>query len=136
MLSMTKYPQEYVDDARAGVDRQIAAYRDLAKAAKGQTALETFEPLFFNNMVLALDQMFCHRARGQEGKDGNPLNEVRVLGTSLMSSGGVLTPDKTIMLKAETSVLGLEAGDQIMLSEDDFERLSNAFFEEIRQKFG
>lgn len=49
-------------------------------------------------MVLALDQLFVHRARGIEGKDGNPLNEVRVLCTSIMANGGVLVKDSQIKL--------------------------------------
>jgi len=30
----------------------------------------TFETTFFKNIVLVLEQMFAHRVRGQEGKDG------------------------------------------------------------------
>lgn len=53
-----------------------------------------FEPMFFNHFVMALDNYFVHRARNLEGKDGNPLNEVRLLANSPMSSGGVLTDKK------------------------------------------
>lgn len=70
-----------------------------------------------------------------EGKDGNPLNEVRVLGNSIMHDDGVLTVDKTIKLKAATSVLGLEYGDPIRLTADDFARLAAAFFTELERRF-
>jgi len=105
MLGESNYSQEYVDDCRKKVAAQVAAYRRMAKAAGPSTALEAFEPVFFNNMVLVLDTFFTHRLRGKEGKDGNPLNEVRVLCASLMSNGDVMTADKTIKMKPETSVL-------------------------------
>lgn len=70
-----------------------------------------------------------------EGKDGNPLNEVRVLGNSIMHDDGVLTVDKTIKLKAATSELGLEYGDPIRLTADDFARLAAAFFTELERRF-
>jgi hypothetical protein len=37
-----------------------------------------FERQFFNHMILALDHYFGHRGRTMEGKDGKPLNEVRM----------------------------------------------------------
>ena len=39
-------------------------------------------------MVLQLEYMFVHRLSGLEGKDGNPLTEVRVLCNSLLFNGG------------------------------------------------
>ena len=84
MLSMDKYPQEYIDECRANVDAAVSAYENLATTAKAQhdapldAALESFEPFFYNNMVVVLEGYFVHRARAIERKDGNPLNEVRV----------------------------------------------------------
>ena len=76
-----------------------------------------------------------HRLRTAEGKDGNPLNEVRVLCQSILETGNVMAPDKTIKLVPSKSVLGTEYGDEIRLSEAGFVRLSQAFFGEIEAKF-
>lgn len=86
-------------------------------------------------MVLTLDSYFTHRARTLEGKDGNPLNEVRVLCASLMQNAGTLADDKTIKLKPAASVLGYEVGDEINVTEADFVRLSEAFFAELESRF-
>ena len=76
-----------------------------------------------------------HRSRTIEQKDGNPLNEVRVLCNSMMSNDGVVAAEKTIKLNPETSVLGHRVGDEVRLSASDFRRLSDAFFLEIERKF-
>jgi len=135
MLGESNYSQEYVDDCRKKVAAQVAAYRKMAKAAGPSKALEAFEPVFFNNMVLVLDTFFTHRLRGKEGKDGNPLNEVRVLCTSLMGNHDVMAEDKTIRMKPEASVLHHEVGDAIRVTEKDFAALAKAFFSEIEAKF-
>lgn len=46
-----------------------------------------------------------------------------------------MTPEMTLMMKLEGSVLGYHVGDVISLSEKDFTRLSNAFLREIEMKF-
>jgi len=141
MLGVKSYSQDYVDASRARVDAQVAAYTALERAAKKTKAaplakaLDGFESVFFNNMVLVLDSYFTHRLRGVEGKDGNPLNEVRVIQSSLVEHDGQLTADKTIKLTAEKSVLGYEVGDTIRLTQADFTRLAEAFFTEIEQRF-
>jgi hypothetical protein len=61
-----------------------------------------------------------------EGKDGNPLKEVRVLCTSLMENDGVLAADKQIRLRPETSILHLAVGDEIRLTQGEFLRLAEA----------
>ena len=67
---------------------QCSAYEELLSKARGlsgpkrsqlDSVVKAFEPVFFNNMVLVLDNYFVHRSRTIEKKDGNPLNEVRVL---------------------------------------------------------
>ena len=139
MLGMKHYDQDYVDSCRTRFAAQVSAYDDLVAAAKdGQrldSARQAFEPLFFNNLVQVLDHVFVHRLRTVEGKDGNPLNEVRVLCESLLHNDGVLAADKQIKLKPDASVLGYEVGDRFALKKDDFVRLSSAYFAEIESKF-
>jgi hypothetical protein len=103
--------------------------------AKVSSALEAFEPLFFNNMTLVLDRYFVHRIRMVTGKDRNPLNEVELMSDSLMNNDGVLRGNKVIKLIPDQSVVKLNIGDRIRLSAAQFERLSKAFFTEIESKF-
>jgi hypothetical protein len=141
MLSMDKYTPEYVDECRANIDAGVSAFETVVTTAKAlhdaslDAAIESFEPFFYNNMVVVLEGYFVHRQRAIEKKDGNPLNEVRVLCTSIMQSGSTLAPDTTITLNPAKSVLKLEIGDDIRLSGDDFARLSKAFFAELERKF-
>jgi hypothetical protein len=50
--------------------------------------------------------------RNKEGKDGNPVNEVRVLSESLVQGDGTLTVPKSIKLDPESSVLHHAPGDE------------------------
>lgn len=86
-------------------------------------------------MVLALDRYFVHRVRKLEGKDGNPLNEVRVLCDSLTDNDGVVAANPTIRMKPGESVLGLEIGDEIRLTEQGFRRLAERFLVEIESRY-
>jgi hypothetical protein len=146
MLCMNQYPQDYVDACRKNMQAQLSAYKTLAGAAREEeksgtgrpvpgAAVAAFEPLFFNNLVLVLDNFFVHRARGQEKKDGNPLNEVRMLCNGILQHKGMLAADKTIKYEPAKSVLKLDIGQKIALSEADFLRLFKAFFAEIEAKF-
>ena len=83
MLGMKTYTRDYVDDCRAKIDRDVKAYRKAVGASGGD-----FEAAFFNDMLLLLDYMFVHRLTGTEGKDGNPVNEVRVLCNSILLNRG------------------------------------------------
>jgi hypothetical protein len=140
MLGVSTYDQDYIDKCRDKVATQVSAYEALATAArngaKGDAEVDAFEPLFFNNMVLVLDALFMHRLRTKEGKDGNPANEVRALSESLLQSDGVLTVPKSIKLDPERSVLHHAPGDEIALSADHFQRLAEAYFATIEERFG
>jgi len=139
---MKKYPKDYIAACRARVDADLRAYRD----GVGKAATKDFEARFFNDQVLLLDYMFVHRLTGIEGKDGNPLNEVRVLCNSILLNRGRLQVDKLpgwpnsagsgIKLPPEKSVLKLDVGDEVRLTEADFARLSKAYFAELEKRFG
>ncbi len=128
-----------IEDRLAGLRLQGACVHSQglsgSKRSQLDSAIEAFEPVFFNNMVLVLDNYFVHRSRTIEKKDGNPLNEVRALCTSMMSNDGIMAVHKTIKLNPTTSVLGHLVGDEIRLNEEDFLQLSKAFFAEIDSKF-
>ncbi len=128
MLAVSNYSQDHVDRTRRRIEADTAAFAAADGSADAEAA-------FFNNMVLALDHYFLHRVRKQEGKDGNPLNEVRVLCDSLTENDGVLTGDSTTKLKPEETVLGLEPGDEIRLTEDGFRRLADGFLAEIEARY-
>jgi hypothetical protein len=142
MLGRKTFTQDEIDHAKSVVDQQLAAYTKLVKATDGATseakvasAHAAFEPLFFNNMVLALDRFFVHRVRLVTGKDTNPLNEVELLVDSLMNNDGVLRGDTVIKYVPDQSVLKLKAGEPIRLTAAQFEGLSKAFFAELEAKF-
>ena len=139
MLAVTSYPEVYVQLTAAKVDEQLSAYAALAAAVKGnakaEAALAAFAPDHFNAMLLALDHHFMHRMRGAEGKDGNPLNEVRMLSDSIMEHDGVLKENKTIKYKAEKAVAGIEPGQKIALDAATFERLAKAYIAELGKRF-
>jgi hypothetical protein len=136
MLGVSKYSPEYIAATRKAISAQVKAYDEVARAANGAgRALDTFEHVFFNNMVLVLEHHFMHRLRTGEGKDGNPMNESRIIASSLMENGGRLLADKQIKLQPDKSVLGYEVGDEIKLSKSDFQKLSMGFLAGIEEQF-
>ncbi len=144
MLGVKKYTQKHIDECRSRVNLQLSTYKNLITTARNpigknetslHSAIESFEPVFFNNMVLLLDALFVHRLRFIEGKDGNPLNEVRVLGNSMLNNNNIVCADNTIKLNPATSVLKYKVGDEITLSEAEFLLLFKAFFAEIERKY-
>jgi hypothetical protein len=95
VLGRKTFTREELDHAKASVGAQRASYETLVEAIAGATpdddvehALEAFEGLFFNNMVLVLDRPFVHRVRMVTGKDCNSLNEVEMLCDSLIPRTG------------------------------------------------
>lgn len=153
MLAMKKYSREYIDECRSRVESGASAYSQLVAAARKHrddealsSAIEALEAAFFHNMLLTLDYFFVHRLVGIEGKDGNPLNEVRILCNSMLLNQNIMSTsyprphasalgDKSIKLSPEKSVLKHQFGDEIKLTEADFSRISEAFFEEMERKF-
>ncbi|WP_404389386.1 hypothetical protein [Humibacillus xanthopallidus] len=144
MLGMKEYDGDYIDACRSRVETQTAMFREVAQAARDhgdadvsglEGALESLESEYFNNMLLVLEGYFVHRLRGVEGKDGNALNEVRVLARSLMENGGTVMEDTQIALDPERSVLGLRVGEPVRLTLQQYTRLSDAFFRELERRF-
>jgi hypothetical protein len=135
MLAANKYPKDYVDASRTKVEAQIASYRVLIAGVKDAAVLADFQRRFFSHMLLALDTYFVHRTRALEGKDGNALNEVRMLCNGVMLNDGVLAEDKTIKFTPEKSVTKLKIGDRIVLDTDTFAALVAAFFTQLERKF-
>src|SRR5690242_14084668 len=132
MLGRKNYTQEELDHAKAAIAAQLSAYDKLIEAIGGPAsgpkvaaAVEGFEPLFFNHMVLVLDRYFVHRLRVVTGKDGNPLNEVELLTDSLINNDGVLRGNNVVNFVPGDSVLKLHIGDQIQLTAAQFERLAS-----------
>src|SRR5437588_11639129 len=119
MLGMKTYSNKYIDACRDRVKANLRAYRDQVKRAPSQS----FESRYFIDQVLLLDYMFVHRLAGIEGKDGNPLNEVRVLCNSLLLNQGRLQVDRLpgwpnsastgMELPPEKSVLKLKVGEEV-----------------------
>ena len=139
VLCVNGYTKTYIDQCRSRFLSQISAYAGLVEASgKSPTlraVIKELEPHYFNNMVLALEACFFHRARGKEGKDGNPLNEVRMLSAALMSSDGRMAVDKTIKYDAANSKLGYKVGDEVTMTETGFKALLPAFLEEIEKRY-
>lgn len=144
MLCINNYSQKYIDECRSRINVQLSAYQDLTSMARTHvgtndaalnSAIGSFEPIFFNNMVLVLDSYFTHRSRTMEMKDGNSLNEVRILGNSMMHNHGIVSADKTIKWDPAKSVLKYQVGDEISLDEEDFLLIFEAFFAEIESKY-
>jgi hypothetical protein len=144
MLCVNNYSKKYIDECRLKVEDLIVSYRNLINTITKQNvqdeirlnaAIESFESVFFNNMVMVLDNYFIHRSRAIEKKDGNPLNEVRVLCNSMMNNDNIMAADSTIKLNPVKSILKYQPGDEIRLTEEDFEQLSAAFFDEIESKY-
>jgi hypothetical protein len=129
MLAVKSYPTDYVEQCRVQFEEIV----------KGFAAVKNFpdwlESRIFNELVLALDNRFCHRMRGQEGKDGNPLNEVRMLAASITNGDAILAADSTIKYVPEKAVLGYKIGDRISLDATGFGKLAAAFLDEIGRKF-
>ncbi len=141
MLGRKSYSRQELDNAKAALGGQLAAYTELVKtlpregAGDAQKARAAFDQPFFNNMTIVLDRYFVHRLRSVTGKDGNALNEVEMLSDSLMNNDGVLRESTVIKYVADRSVVGIAIGAPIVVGQGGFERLAEAFFADLERKF-
>src|ERR1022692_1203135 len=142
MLRRKSYTREEYNHAKKSIEEQLAVYNALTKVAgskakdkSAESTLSSFEVTFFNNMVLVLEQPFVQRLRSVTGKDGDAINEVELLCDALISNKGVFESKSPIDYIPEKSVLNLEAGDSVRLTESEFERLASAFFVDLKGKY-
>jgi hypothetical protein len=142
MLGRKSYTREEYNHAKKSIEEQLAAYKALVKVVgskatdkRTESTLSSFEVTFFNNMVLVLDRPFVHRLRSVTGKDGDALNEVELLCDALILHKGVFEEKSPIEYIPEQSVLKLETGDSVRLTESGFERLASAFFVDLKGKY-
>jgi len=135
VLSIGSYSSEYVLMCCRRVDEQLSSYAEIKEAAGGCKEITSFESIFLENMVLSLDSLFGHRARGKEGKNGNPLNEVRMICGSLMKGESCLLSDSTIKYDPARSILGTRIGEQILWTPAGIGRLCHAFLDEIEMRY-
>jgi hypothetical protein len=124
MLLRTGYDRHYVANCRESVG---AAVEELRRVGAGSAA--------WNQLMVALDRWFSLRNPKVEGRDGNPINEVRAIAESVTEHGSVMTVPRGIKLAPESSVLGFEEAEEISLDGDAFERLFDAFLAEVEEKF-
>lgn len=124
MLLRTGYDRNYVSACRESIGAAVEELRRVGAGSAGWIQL-----------VVALDRWFALRNPKVEGRDGNPVNEVRVLAESVVEHGAVMTVPKGIKLRAEGSVLGFEEGEELSLDGDAFELLFDAFLAEVEGKF-
>jgi hypothetical protein len=123
MLLRTGYDRRYVANCRESIGAAVEAMR---RVGAGSAA--------WNQLVPALDRWFTLRNPKVEGRDGNPINEVRTTAESVTEHGSVMVIPRGIKLSPETSVLGFEEGEEISLDGDAFERLFDAFLAEAEKK--
>lgn len=148
MHSIKSYSRQYVDDCCLKIEYQIAVFKKFITESVNQKSaagtppdsrflrtLQSFETIFFNNMIVVLDSCFHQRNRKQEGRDGNPLNEIRLLAISLLYHKERMWFDKNLGLNPATSILKYPEGALIRVRENDFLTICRAFVAEIRCKF-
>ena len=143
MLCDNHYSRKYIEACEANIAIQVSAWQKLENAVRIEPSaepsrlegtLQEIEPHFFNNMALVLDCHFANRSRTLEKKDGNPLNELRMLCNALHSDN-ILRADKGIRYDPERAILGYHPGDEIRLNAANFIRLYLACFSEIKAKY-
>jgi hypothetical protein len=139
MLGRKSFTREEIANGKAAVDEQMAKYRQVTSAVETGTkvarALDDFEVTLFNSLALTLDRCYVHRLRSVTGTTGSPLNELELIVESLMNNAGVMRGNNVIKYVPDDAVVKIAIGDQIRLTADDFERLADAVFVELDDKY-
>lgn len=134
MLGENSYSRAHVKACRTRFAGHVAAFDRIRKKLGAKDAAE-FEAHYCNNLVLALETHFTHRVRAKEQKDGNALNEVRMLATSITRHDGVFTADSTIKYDPARAITGYRYGDRVALTQELFVPLCEAFLREIEARY-
>lgn len=138
MQAATTYSRQYLDATRTRVAEQLATFRRFASVATTPDAAATiaaWSPVYFGSLVVGLDHAFVHRRRDAAQRDGDVLDEVRVLASSIAEHGGVLTVEDDTPYDPERSVTGARPGALINLGDVDFERLAEAYLAAIEARY-
>lgn len=143
MLEIKAYDPDYVASCRARDESQVGMFHEVVMAARShgddgsdlESAVDSLESEYFNNMLIVLEGYFVYRTRELEGTDGNALNEVRLIAASLVKNGGTVMEDPELTLDPARSVLRLEVGDSVRLTAQQYRSVSDAFFGEIERRF-
>lgn len=123
MLARVGYDHHYVAACRESLG---AAIEELRRVEAGSAA--------WNQLAVALTRWFELRNPKLEGREGNPMNEVRTIAESVIEHGAVMTVPRGIKLTPEESVLGFAEGEEISLDGDALERLLDAFLAEVEER--
>ena len=134
MLGRKSYPAAQITACRTEMADMAATWRAVARHSEAK-AREEAEVQVFNQMVVALEGWFVHRLHGVEGKNGNPMNEVRLLALSVTANGSYFPSDHSIQWWPEASITGYRAGERIRLSEAVFSRLAQAYLDAVSVGF-
>ena len=105
MPSRTSYDHAYVDAARSAFAERVQAFDVLPEDTLG---LADFEPVYFDTLVVALDNYFGHPTDEQ---GAGPVHEVQALSAAIMRSD------------SDRAIASIE-----------FSRLSKAFFDELERR--
>lgn len=143
MPQIKAYDPDYVAACRARDESQVGIFHELVMAARShgedgsdlESAVDSLESEYFNNMLIVLEGYFVYRMREVEGTDGNALNEVRLIAASLVKNGGTVMADPQLTLDPARSLLGLRVGDSVRLTAQQYRSVSDAFFREIERRF-
>lgn len=128
MLGRKNYPREYIERCQRDIEAQIAEFNELPPVTA------SFASRLAGHLVIVMDACFVNRLRATEGKDGNALNEVRLLAQSLMY-GDTVVDDSTVTWHKDAMVLGLTKGDDLELGISDVDKLQQAFFGQMLDKY-
>jgi hypothetical protein len=134
MLGVKAYEPDYVAACQRRLAAQLAALDHLVASA-GSDVPDGAEAELLAALTIELDAFFAHRVRALESKDGNPLNEVRMLAHSLLHDEGVLAASTIIRYRPERAILGIPVGEPIRIDRSGFEKLATAYFDELRTRF-